>query len=150
MDHGKYIFGDYDLYDIVRPEHPRGNLAAIEELEGERHMRGPTMLKVQSLINQRIKVEMIRHGGDAQFRKYTGDTLEAYGPDGEFRVLTDEAGVRALYESEFEGRQVIDMLGSSSHDCTAADLPAAEDGGGTGGGGDGDGGTGGDGSGGGE
>jgi hypothetical protein len=96
---GAYIHGDYDLKDIVLADRPRGNLAAVESLNGQLHMRGPRLIPVQNYINDRIGTEMIQHGGDAQFKDHSDGTIDVFGPEGEQTTLADEAAVRTLYDA---------------------------------------------------
>jgi hypothetical protein len=79
---GSYIFGDYDLFDIVIPAQSNRNLAAVEELHGQVHMRGARVIPVQNYINNRTGVKMVNHGGQAQ-AMHKFEEVDAFGPNGE-------------------------------------------------------------------
>jgi hypothetical protein len=55
-------------------------------------------------INRRIGVPMLQHSSEAQFADHTEDKINAFGPNGEFRVLGDLGAIRLFYEREFQGR----------------------------------------------
>ncbi len=104
---GKYIHGDYDLYDIIIPDQARRNLAAVETLLGKPHMRGPRLLQVQRFINQRIGVEMVQHGGEAQYADHSEQSIDVFGPQGEECTILNEFSVRGWYENQFGGRRTL-------------------------------------------
>ena len=93
---GSLIYGDYDLFDIVPVGHERRNLALVKSTgEGAIDMRGARVSPVQSFINQRLNVEMIQHGANAQFTVLFED-VDAFGPSGE-REHWPAAKVKAQY-----------------------------------------------------
>lgn len=104
---GRYIHGDYDLYDIVLAEHPRGNLAAVETLHGQPHRRGARVIPVMQYINNRIGVPMVQHGGEAQFKGHSEQSIDVFGPHGEECTILNEYSVRGWYETTFRGRQTL-------------------------------------------
>ena len=106
-----YIHGDYDLYDIIDPAHPSANLAAIETLRGVPHMRGPRLGEVQSYINERIRSDMIQHGGEVQYTDHTEQSIDVFGPNGEECTILNEYSVRAWYQGRFGGRRTISLKG---------------------------------------
>src|SRR5687767_3759192 len=73
--HGKYVHGDYDLYDIIDPRQPQRNLAAAETMLGQPHRRGPNLVKVAGYVNGRIGVDMIQHGGEAQYKGHSNQAI---------------------------------------------------------------------------
>jgi hypothetical protein len=83
-----YLFGDYDLKDIVDPNHPQGNLAAVEKLHGQLSLRGPKVDAVQDFINALIRVPVVQHGGDAQARPHADEVLHVFSPLGKYSKLT--------------------------------------------------------------
>jgi hypothetical protein len=104
---GSYIHGDYDLYDIVDISQPHRNLAAVESLLGQPHRRGYNLIPVQDFINRKIGVEMIQHGGEAQFADHSAQSIDAFGPNGEDVTILNELSVRAWYKTKFMGRQTL-------------------------------------------
>lgn len=80
---GNLIYGDYDLFDIVPVGHERRNLALVKSTgDGAIDMRGARVAPVQDFINTRLGVEMIQHGGNAQYTNLFED-VDAFGPNGE-------------------------------------------------------------------
>ena len=102
---GKYLHGDYDLYDIILTKHPRGNLAAVETLRGVKHMRGPRFVPIMSFVNHRIGVPMIQHGGEMQFADHSEQSVDAFGPNGEQFPLRTKLSIISWYEKAFSGRK---------------------------------------------
>jgi hypothetical protein len=108
--HGSYIHADYDLYDIILLSHPRGNLAAVETLRGQRHMRGPRLIPIMRFINGRIGVDMVQHGGEAQYADHSEQSIDGFGPGGEHITLLNELAIRVWYRDKFQ-RATIDTSG---------------------------------------
>jgi hypothetical protein len=104
---GRYIHGDYDLYDIILLSHPRGNLAAVETLRGQRNMRGPRWTPIMRYINQRIHSDMVQHGGQAQYADHSDEIVDGFGPHGDHITLLNEQAIRSWYRDKFQ-RAVID------------------------------------------
>ncbi len=104
---GKYIYGDYDLYDIVLPDQANRNLALVGKLHDQDHRRGPKFYEVQRFINSRIGAPMVQHGGEAQFTDHSEQILDAFGPQGEQDVIMTEAEVRAWYLKRFGDRRTL-------------------------------------------
>lgn len=104
---GKFIHADYDLYDIINPDEAYRNLAAVEQLLGQPHRRGPKLLEVQRFINGRIGVEMIQHGGSAQYEDHSEQSIDVFGPAGEKCTILNEFSVRAWYAERFGGRPAL-------------------------------------------
>ena len=104
---GKYIHGDYDLFDVIDVTQAHRNLAVVETLLGQPHMRGWLVNEVQAYVNQRIGVPMIQHGGEAQYADFSEQSLDAFGPNGEDVTILNEFSVRHWYQTTFGGRQVL-------------------------------------------
>lgn len=104
---GKYIHGDYDLYDIIDVTQAHRNLALVETLLGQPHRRGPKVLEVQEFVNRRIGTPMIQHGGEAQYADHSEQALDAFGPSGEDVTILNEFSVRGWYEKVFGGRKTL-------------------------------------------
>jgi hypothetical protein len=104
---GRYIHGDYDLYDIIDVTQAQRNLAAVETLLGQPHRRGPKVLTVQEFINGRIGSPMIQHGGEAQHADHSEQSIDAFGPKGEDVTILNEFSVRGWYENKFGGRKTL-------------------------------------------
>jgi hypothetical protein len=104
---GSYIHGDYDLYDVIDVVHARRNLALVETLLGQPHLRGYKVTPVQEYINSRIGSPMIQHGGETQYKDHSEQSIDAFGPNGEDVTILNEFSVRAWYKDRFEGRQTL-------------------------------------------
>jgi hypothetical protein len=94
----RYLFGDYDLKDIVDPDHPSGNVAAVEKLYGQLSLRGPKVYPVQEFINTRIGVPILQHGGDAQARPHADEVVHVFSPKGKYTKLDGEFQQKWFYE----------------------------------------------------
>ncbi len=99
--HGKYIHGDYDLFDIIPTGHERRNFYVVgEELNGQDHNRGPRLGQIKQFVNQRIGSEMVQHGGNAQYSSEY-EAVYAFNPDPldqEVVYSWDEYQTRLHYE----------------------------------------------------
>jgi hypothetical protein len=101
------IYGDYDLYDVVDPAQARRNFALVDTMHGQLHMRSPYLYKVMDWINHRIGAPVVQHSGEAQYKDHTDQTLDAFGPLGEYKELHNEAETRLFYSTQFEGRKAL-------------------------------------------
>lgn len=99
------IHGDYDLYDIVDPRNARRNFAIVDTLHGQLHMRSPWLGDVQKFINSRIGAHLVQHSGETQYKDHTDQTLDVFGPKGEYFALATEAAIRAAYRFLFDERR---------------------------------------------
>jgi hypothetical protein len=104
MFNGKYIHGDYDLYDIVDPKYPSNNLALVEKLHGEPHMIGMHFNKVKNLVNAQIGVEMIQHSGAAQYALHSQQVIHVFCPDGEYKLIDNLSQLHFWYNDTFNRR----------------------------------------------
>jgi hypothetical protein len=103
-----YLHGDYDLYDIVDITQPYRNLAAVEVLRGQPHMRGPKFLRVQNFINLRIGSPVLQHGSDAQYlSEHRTEPIDAFGPNGEETTIMNQLSIETWYRERFQGRQLL-------------------------------------------
>lgn len=104
---GRYIHGDYDLYDVIDPNAASRNLALVETLHGVPHMRGPKLRELQDYINGRIGSPMVQHGGEAQYTDHSEQSIDVFPPEGMDFTILNEYSVRAWYQNQFKGRQTI-------------------------------------------
>ena len=98
---GKYLHGDYDLYDIIVVGHERANLAVVGTRDGARDFRPARLFPVEDFVNGRIGAEMVHHGGQFQFSEHTNDIVEIFGPTGE----RDTQPAAAWYRKNFPQRR---------------------------------------------
>lgn len=101
-----WIHGDYDLKDIILEGQECRNLAAVETLRDQPHMRGPRFYRVQSIINTRLGKEMIQHSGEAQYADHSEDVVDVFGPKGQYNHLVGVGQIRSWYERH--NRDIID------------------------------------------
>ena len=80
---GKYLHGDYDLYDIIVVGHERAPLAVVGSRDGAPDFRPARLFPIEDFVNGRIGAEMVHHGGQFQFSEHTNDIVEIFGPKGE-------------------------------------------------------------------
>ena len=101
---GKYIYSDYDLWDIVDPENPRPNLGVVEELHGQTHIRNPLQRKVEEYLDRTPLAQMVQHSGEMQFAVPSDQPIDAFGPNGEVVTLLNLNTWRAWCRDRFGGR----------------------------------------------
>lgn len=106
---GKYVHGDYDLYDIILSDQPQRNLAAVEVLNGVPHLRGPKLFEIMTFINDRIGSPMVQHGGEMQFTDHSEQSIDAFGPKGEQCTILNQFSIEAWYKNRFGGRKPITL-----------------------------------------
>jgi hypothetical protein len=104
MFDGKYIHGDYDLYDIVDIRQPQRNLALVGKLHGQDHLAVANLRFIQQAINNKLGIEMIQHGGEAQFQLPDEQKIDAFNPKGEHIQIQNLSELRELYQNTFKGR----------------------------------------------
>jgi hypothetical protein len=80
---GKYLYSDYDLYDIIVVGHETANLALITTRDGAPNFTTARQNKIEDFVNDKIGAEMVHHGGQFQFSEHTNDIVEIFGPEGE-------------------------------------------------------------------
>ncbi len=117
---GKYIHGDYDIYDIVPAGDVATNVVARDKnwsrgtsMDPLPHSRGKQFFDVQYFIKSQIRmktgvdVAMIQHGEQVTFKDHTDEPIDIFCPDGRTVTCANEAETRAWYSSEFRGRQTV-------------------------------------------
>jgi hypothetical protein len=100
----KYIYSDYDLWDIVDPKNPRPNLGVVEELHGQLHIRNPLQRKVEEHLSPTPLGQMVQHSGEMQFAVPSDQPIDAFGPNGEVATLLNLYTWRAWCRDKFGGR----------------------------------------------
>lgn len=106
---GRYIHGDYDLYDVVDVLQLRRNLGLVTTLEGQPHTRAPRFYALQDFINAKLGAPMIQHSGNAQYAAHPERPLiDVFGPQGEFTTISDQKTLKMdWYEKKFKGRRTL-------------------------------------------
>jgi hypothetical protein len=104
---GKYVYGDYDLYDVVDPGQARRNFAVVDALHGQLHMRSPYHYRVMAYINAQFQFPVVQHSGEAQYKDHSNQFIDVFGPNFEYFPLQNEAEIRRFYNNYFEGRKAL-------------------------------------------
>jgi len=102
--HGKYIYSDYDLWDVVDPQNPRPNLGVVEELHGQLHIRNRLQRKVEEALAPTPLAPMVQHSGEMQYAVPTDQPIDAFGPNGEVATLLNLFTWKAWCRDKFGGR----------------------------------------------
>jgi hypothetical protein len=101
---GKYIYSDYDLWDIIDPANPRRNFGIVEELHGQTHIRNPLQRKVEECLAGTPVADLVQHSGEMQFKVPTDQPIDAFGPKGEVVTLLNLLTWKTWCKEKFEGR----------------------------------------------
>lgn len=104
MLNNKYIYSDYDLWDIVDPSNPRPNLGVVEELHGQLHIRNRLQRKVEEYLNRTPLAQMVQHSGEMQYAVPSDQPIDAFGPKGEVVTLLNLLTWRTWCRERFGGR----------------------------------------------
>jgi len=104
MLNGKYIYSDYDLWDIVDPANPRPNLGVVEELHGQLHIRNRLQRQVEEALARTPVAQLVQHSGEMQYAASTDQPIDAFGPDGEVATLLNLFTWKAWCKDKFQGR----------------------------------------------
>jgi hypothetical protein len=103
----KYLHGDYDLYDAIDAKNVRVNIAIVDELLGQRHLRGPEFRRVQDFVNSRIGISMVQHSDWTKYTHHSDEPVDVFGPQGQACTLLNEFAIRSWYQNQFEGRKTL-------------------------------------------
>jgi hypothetical protein len=79
---GKYLYSDYDLYDVIVVGHERANLAVVGKRDGADDYRPARLFPIENFVNGRIGAEMVHHGGQFQYSEHTNDIVEVFRAQG--------------------------------------------------------------------
>jgi len=101
---GKYIYSDYDLWDIVDPANPRPNLGVVEEVHGQLHIRNRLQRTVEEALERTPLAQMVQHSGEMQYAVPTDQPIDAFGPSGEVATLLNLFTWKAWCRDKFQGR----------------------------------------------
>ena len=86
---GKLVHSDYDVYDVIDPNRPRGNLGVVKYDErGQLIVETHGLPKIKDFVNKGVGSDVIQHSGEAQFKGHSEQRLIVFGPDGQ-RFVTD-------------------------------------------------------------
>lgn len=87
---GDFIYGDYDLFDIVPVGHERRNLALVKSVgDNQIDKRGARLTPVQDYVNRRLGTDMIKHGAQAQYMQGF-EKAHVFDPKGNYEMWDAE------------------------------------------------------------
>ena len=101
---GKYVYSDYDLWDIIDPANPRPNLGVVEEVHGQLHIRNRLQRTVEDALERTPLAQMVQHSGEMQYAVPTDQPIDAFGPNGEVATLLNLFTWKAWCRDKFGGR----------------------------------------------
>lgn len=105
LNAGKYIHGDYDLYDIVPVENSKENIVYTEKRHDFPHNRGKRFFDVQHFLNRNMGVPLVLHGSQAKFKSHTNEAIDIFCPDGKVKETNTLKEIQLLYATVFNGRE---------------------------------------------
>lgn len=111
MLNGNYLYGDYDLYDVIDPNDPLGSERLIKRVRDKDVSYSPKSLRVQQALNAKFPARMVQHGDQLSFDEHTEDLIYAFPPeDGASFIINlfqrgaSRAAIEAFYRQLFPGR----------------------------------------------
>lgn len=109
-----YIHGDYDLKDVIVRGHETDNRRHEGKLDGVKNFT-PMLYdrefeRIRAVLNQRMGVEMVQHGAEAQFAWHGDEPITVAFPDFTHLILYDAPTVQAWYERL--NREVLATMGT--------------------------------------
>jgi hypothetical protein len=101
----KYMHGDYDLKDVVDAQDPLHHEAWARKTKGTIDIRvvlpRHNLRELVDEVNKLLGWPMVQHGAEAQFAADADEPINVFGPQGQTRVLPDEAAVKDFYRNAF-------------------------------------------------
>ena len=108
---GKYLHGDYDLYDVIDPEDPTGGRRVEKLINGVAVLYTAKSLAAHLALNARFRetcnANLVQHGDQLSYGTHTDDLIIAFPPQGGW-VYVNRANstdsIVSLYREIFPGR----------------------------------------------
>ncbi len=98
-----YIHGDYDLKDVIVRGRETDNRRAEGKLDGVKNftplLHEIEFEKVQKALNDKMGVEMVQHGAEAQFAWHGDEPITVAFPDWTHLLLHDAVTVQGWYNN---------------------------------------------------
>lgn len=110
MLNGNYLYGDYDLYDVIDPNDPLGSVRLIKRVRDKDVSYSPKSLRVQRALNAKFPSRMVQHGDQLSFDDHTEDLIYAFPPEGASFIINlfqrgaSSAAIEDFYRQLFPGR----------------------------------------------
>lgn len=110
--HGRYIHGDYDLFDLVNQEDQGVGTLSAQLVDDIIWIKSAYFDKVKAFLNRRIRPKMINHPSEFVFLGHPelsrSISVDVFYPDGKTVVNLSTAGeVLSFYQKRFPGRKSI-------------------------------------------
>ncbi len=109
-----YIHGDYDLKDVIVRGHETDNRKHSGTIDGVKNytpmLADVQFERVRAALNERMGVDMVQHGAEAQFAWHGDEPITVAFPDFTHLLLYDAVTVQAWYERL--NRQVLAQTGT--------------------------------------
>jgi hypothetical protein len=98
-----YVHGDYDLKDVIVLGGETFNQRNEGKLDGVKNFmpvlpNGLEFRTIQKELNDKMGVEMVQHGAEAQFAWHGDEPITVARPDGTHLTLADATTVQSFYE----------------------------------------------------
>jgi len=102
---GKYIYGDYDLFDIVFPHTAKPEPVSqvpvgpknAPKFQAVDH-RGARWDEISTFLNNQLGFTLIQHGSQFDWKKDTFEAVETFGPNGETQTWNAAATAQKYRE----------------------------------------------------
>jgi hypothetical protein len=104
-DGGKYVHGDYDVYDVVPANMEGKEVVTMHTLHGCTNIYGPLLMELLEYANSCFPVPMVRHGEEVYFKDHSDQSLLVFGPKGEELTLADKQATEQFYLESLNGRE---------------------------------------------
>jgi hypothetical protein len=109
---GCYIYGDLDLFDVIKASKPINNMIREEKIGPDISLDNEYVRLARNAINDRAKVEIVLHGGHTAFGSFEDERLDVFPPDPARLpfTLSDAFAARAWYALRWPGRVPVGVL----------------------------------------
>jgi len=98
-----YVHGDYDLKDVIVRGSETYNQRREGKLDGVKNFEpllpGTEFATIQKDLNERMGVEMVQHGAEAQFAWHGDEPITVAFPDGNHLTLLSAETVQSWYQN---------------------------------------------------
>ena len=105
---GELVHSDYDVYDVIDPNRPRGNLSLVNKQGGQPYFETHGLPPIKDYVNERVGSPVIQHPGEAQLKGHSEQRLIVFGPNGERFVTDGKQAIEDVYNQRFQGRAALD------------------------------------------
>jgi hypothetical protein len=104
MRNKKWIHGDLDLFDVIKPGSQSLDRARSEVLDGARNLYSEATRIVGNKLNMLLGENMVQHGAQAHYGGFDSEALDVFAPDGRMFELPNRTFARGWYLLRWPGR----------------------------------------------